>query len=95
MIDKEEKQEEQENKEDEAESQQSRPASETQSPPFPYLSVLSGSDPDLGPQLLAAAAKGKNWSLPTTSPFCPPPTLWTHRLLTAQSDLSSHFHPGH
>lgn len=94
MVDKEEKQE-QENKEDETESQELRPASETQSPSFPSLSVFSGSDPDLGPQLLEAAAKGKNWSLPTLSPFCSPPTLWAHRLLIAQSELSSHFHPGH
>lgn len=94
MVDKEEKQE-QENKEDETESQESRPASETQSPSFADFRVLSGSDPDLGPQLLEAAAKGKNWSLPTMSPFCPPPTLWAHRLLIAQSELISHFHPGH
>nr|KAF6324397.1 dynein heavy chain domain 1 [Myotis myotis] len=57
VVDKEEKQE-QENTEDETESQESRPASETQSPSFAYFRVLSGSDPDLGPQLLEAAAKG-------------------------------------
>ncbi|XP_053518807.1 dynein heavy chain domain-containing protein 1 [Artibeus jamaicensis] len=54
---KEEKQE-QEKKEDETERQKSRPASETQSLPIPYLSVFSGSNPDLGPQLLEAAARG-------------------------------------
>lgn len=86
---------EQEKKEDETERQKSRPASETQSLSIPYLSVFSGSNPDLGPQLLEAAARGKNWSPPTISSFYPPPTLWPHRSFTPQSDLSFHFHPRH
>ncbi|XP_054436597.1 dynein heavy chain domain-containing protein 1 [Pteronotus mesoamericanus] len=53
-----EQKQEQENKEGETERQESRPDSETQSPPVPYLSVFSGSNPDLGPQLLEAAAGG-------------------------------------
>uniref|UniRef100_A0A671E126 Dynein heavy chain domain-containing protein 1 n=1 Tax=Rhinolophus ferrumequinum TaxID=59479 RepID=A0A671E126_RHIFE len=48
----------QENKEEETGRQESSPASQIQSPPLPYLSVLSGADPDLGPQLLKAAAGG-------------------------------------
>ncbi|KAI5211765.1 Dynein Heavy Chain Domain-Containing Protein 1 [Manis pentadactyla] len=44
--------------EEETEGQESRPASETQHPPLPYLTVLSGTDPELGPQLQEAAARG-------------------------------------
>nr|XP_012641979.1 dynein heavy chain domain-containing protein 1 isoform X4 [Microcebus murinus] len=54
----EEKEEKEKEKEKETESQETQPASETQSPPLPYLSVLSGADPELGPQLLGAAAGG-------------------------------------
>lgn len=53
--------------EEETESQESWPASETQHPPFPYLTVFSGTDPELGPQLQEAAARGENWAPPTTS----------------------------
>lgn len=91
----EEEKQEQEKKKDETERQESSPASEIQSPPLPYLSVLSGADPGLGPQLLEAAAEGKNWSPPTMSPSFPPPTLWPHKPLTLQFDLSSHLHPSH
>ncbi|XP_045413332.1 dynein heavy chain domain-containing protein 1 isoform X11 [Lemur catta] len=56
------KQEQEEKKEreekEETESQGSKPASETQSPPLPCLSVLSGADLELGPQLWRAAARG-------------------------------------
>ncbi|KAK2494784.1 hypothetical protein MC885_021698, partial [Smutsia gigantea] len=45
-------------KEEETEGQESQPASETQSPPLLYLTVLSGTDPELGPQLQEAAARG-------------------------------------
>lgn len=89
------KKQEQENKEDEAERQASRPASETQSPPAPYISVLSGADPDLGPRLRDAAAGGKSGSPPTVPPFCPSLTLCLHRPLTPQFDFSSHIHPSH
>ncbi|XP_037695568.1 dynein heavy chain domain-containing protein 1 [Choloepus didactylus] len=37
---------------------ESKPASQTQPPPLPHLCVLSGSDPELGPQLQEAAASG-------------------------------------
>lgn len=73
----EEEKQEQKNKEDETERQESRPAPETQSPPLPHLRVLSGADPDLGPQLREAAASGKNWSLPIKFPFCPPLTQFS------------------
>lgn len=61
------RQEEQETeKENEAESpssgSSSSPPSETQSLPS-YLTVLSGTDPELGSQLLEAAANGENHSL--------------------------------
>ena len=63
-------QEENEEKEEEkTESQGSKPACETQLPSLPYLSVLSGADPELGSQLQEAAASGENWSPPTLAPF--------------------------
>lgn len=86
----EEEKQEQKKKGAETERQESRPAPETQPPPLLRLSVLSGADPDLGPQLRVAAASGKNWSPPIEFPFCPPLTLWLHRPLIPQSDLSSH-----
>uniref|UniRef100_A0A2K6G9F5 Dynein heavy chain domain 1 n=1 Tax=Propithecus coquereli TaxID=379532 RepID=A0A2K6G9F5_PROCO len=52
------KEQEEKEKEKETESQRSKPASETQSPPLPCLRVLSGADPELGPQLWEAAAGG-------------------------------------
>ncbi|XP_021781854.2 dynein heavy chain domain-containing protein 1 isoform X10 [Papio anubis] len=51
-------QEENEEKEEKTESQGSKPAYETQLPSLPYLSVLSGADPELGSQLQEAAACG-------------------------------------
>ncbi|XP_012580518.1 PREDICTED: dynein heavy chain domain-containing protein 1 [Condylura cristata] len=51
------KEEKQEQEEKETERQQSRPAPEP-SLPVPYLSVLSGSDPELGSHLQEAAAGG-------------------------------------
>ncbi|XP_070482220.1 dynein heavy chain domain-containing protein 1 isoform X1 [Equus przewalskii] len=54
----EEKEEEQEEKEEEMDRQESSPASEAQPSSLPYLSVLSGADPELGPQLCQAAASG-------------------------------------
>lgn len=62
-------QEENEEKEEKTESQGSKPAYETQLPSLPYLSVLSGADPELGSQLQEAAACGENWSPPTLDPF--------------------------
>ncbi|KAF3830030.1 hypothetical protein GH733_001455, partial [Mirounga leonina] len=60
-----EKEEEQEHEEeDETERQRSRPASDTGSLPLPYLRVLSGTDPELGPQLWEAAASGENGVTP-------------------------------
>uniref|UniRef100_A0A8C7A6A2 Dynein heavy chain domain 1 n=1 Tax=Neovison vison TaxID=452646 RepID=A0A8C7A6A2_NEOVI len=53
-----EQEEEQEQEEGETERQESRPASETGSLPLPNLHVLSGADPELGPQLREAAANG-------------------------------------
>ncbi|XP_016072738.1 PREDICTED: dynein heavy chain domain-containing protein 1 [Miniopterus natalensis] len=47
-----------ESPEDGPEGRGARPASEDRPPPAPCLRVLSGSDPDLGPQLLEAAACG-------------------------------------
>ncbi|XP_013367442.1 PREDICTED: dynein heavy chain domain-containing protein 1 isoform X11 [Chinchilla lanigera] len=56
---KEEEEKEEEEKEHEAESQGSKPACETPSPPLLCLSVLSGTDPKLGPRLREAAASGQ------------------------------------
>ncbi|KAK2100806.1 Dynein heavy chain domain-containing protein 1 [Saguinus oedipus] len=50
--------EKEEKEEEETESQGSKPASATQLPSLPYLSVLSGADPELGSQLREAAAHG-------------------------------------
>ncbi|KAM9658950.1 dynein heavy chain domain-containing protein 1 [Trichechus inunguis] len=55
---KEKKGEEKEKKKEEKENKASTPASETQSPPLPQLTVLSGADPELGRQLQEAAANG-------------------------------------
>ncbi|KAG8522790.1 Dynein heavy chain domain-containing protein 1, partial [Galemys pyrenaicus] len=57
--DKENKEENKEQEEKETESQESRPAPESPSVPLPYLSVLSGSDPELGSRLREAAADGQ------------------------------------
>lgn len=54
-----EKEEEEEIKKHKTERQESNLASETQSSPLLCLNVLSGADPELGPQLLEAAASGK------------------------------------
>lgn len=72
---KEQKTEDRENEEEETEREGSRPASETGSLPLPHLRVLSGADPELGPQLQEAAASGENGSPPTMSPFCGPTRL--------------------
>nr|XP_035121530.2 dynein heavy chain domain-containing protein 1 isoform X6 [Callithrix jacchus] len=50
--------EKEEKEEEKTESQGSKPASATQLPSLPYLSVLSGADPELGSQLQEAAAHG-------------------------------------
>nr|XP_021530783.1 dynein heavy chain domain-containing protein 1 isoform X2 [Aotus nancymaae] len=50
--------EKEEKEEEKTESQGSKPASATQLPSLPYLSVLSGADPELGSQLQEAAARG-------------------------------------
>lgn len=70
-----EQEEEQEQEEGETERQESRPASETGSLPLPNLHVLSGADPELGPQLREAAANGENGSPSTMYPFCGPTSL--------------------
>lgn len=70
-----EKEEQEHEEEEETEREGSRPASETGSLPLPHLRVLSGADPELGPQLQEAAASGENGSPPTMSPFCGPTSL--------------------
>lgn len=56
---KEKEEQEAEKEKNEIESLNSSIPSETQSPP-PCLTVLSGADPELGPQLLEAASNGEN-----------------------------------
>lgn len=56
---KEKEEQEAEKEKNETESLNSSTSSETQSPP-PCLTVLLGADPELGPQLLEAAANGEN-----------------------------------
>ncbi|XP_029421420.1 dynein heavy chain domain-containing protein 1 isoform X6 [Nannospalax galili] len=51
-------QEEQEKEKEKNETGSPNPASEPQGPPLLCLTVLSGADPELGPQLLKAAASG-------------------------------------
>lgn len=67
--------------ESETESQGSKLASKTRSPPMLYLSVLSGADPELGPQLCQAAASGKNWS--TSHPGTPQASHFSLSLISA------------
>ncbi|XP_008579798.1 PREDICTED: dynein heavy chain domain-containing protein 1-like [Galeopterus variegatus] len=55
---KEDEEEEEKEEEKETESRGSKSASEIQSPPLAYLSVLSGADPELGAQLREAATGG-------------------------------------
>jgi hypothetical protein len=66
------KKEEKEVKENETESQGSNVASGTRSLPPLCLSVLSGADPELGPQLQEAAASGENCSLLSSPNFVTP-----------------------